>query len=96
MSRKSVTITDVVVLDGFRVRLTFDDGVEKDVDLDRYLHGPIFEPLREEPALFRTVEVDPEAGTVVWANGADMDPNVLYYDFLEPAWMAEPQVHRST
>jgi hypothetical protein len=37
----------------------------------------VFEPLRE-PAFFARVTVDPEIGTVVWPNGADLDPLVLY------------------
>lgn len=28
--------------------------------------------------MFRGVTVDPEAGTLVWPNGADLDPDVLY------------------
>jgi len=31
-----------------------------------------------DPALFARVEVDAEAGTIVWPNGADLDPDVLY------------------
>jgi hypothetical protein len=49
----------------------------------------VFEPLRRDLGLFRSVQVDPEAGTIVWPNGADMDPNVLYYDHLRPAWMED-------
>ena len=37
----------------------------------------MFEPLREDPKLFRQVRVDDELGTIVWPNGADMDPDVL-------------------
>jgi len=37
----------------------------------------IFEPLRD-PAEFASVYVDPEAGTIGWPNGADLDPLVLY------------------
>ena len=80
-------IKDAEVLHGYRVRLLFQNGVWKTVDLEEYLHGPIFEPLRQDRELFRTVKADEELGTIVWPNGADLDPDVLYYDDLQPAWM---------
>jgi hypothetical protein len=40
----------------------------------------VFEPLRQDQQLFRQVRVDPELGTIVWPNGADMDPDVLHGD----------------
>ncbi|MBP6472033.1 MAG: DUF2442 domain-containing protein [Chloroflexi bacterium] len=70
------------------MRLTFEDGVSKVVDLEPMMQGPIFESLRENPALFRDVKI--EGGTIAWANGADIDPDVLYYD-LKPAWMEAPE-----
>jgi hypothetical protein len=79
-----VDIRSVEVLDGFVLRLGFSDGSTREVDVDRYMWGPIFRPLREDPKLFRQVRVDPEVGTIVWPNGADMDPDVLHGDF-EPA-----------
>ena len=71
---------------GFTVLFTFDNGVEKEIDLEPYLRGPIFEPLRKDPAMFRAMKI--EGGTIAWDNGADIDPDVLYYD-LKPAWSAE-------
>jgi hypothetical protein len=71
---------------GFLVRLEFTDGTARQVDLEKYLRGPIFEPLRTDPARFREVRVEPGAGTISWPNGADIDPDVLYLD-LEPAWL---------
>ncbi len=85
-----VRIRNVEPTQGFKVRLTFTDGSEKTVDLAPYLHGPMFEPLREDPDQFRSVTVDPELGTIVWPNGADMDPDVLYAG-LTPAWMEQEE-----
>ena len=67
-------------LDGFVLRLAFTDGTTRVVDLGPELWGPVFEPLREDPDLFRQVRVDEELGTIVWPNGADMDPDVLRGD----------------
>src|SRR5262245_20740348 len=52
------------------LRLTFDDGLTKTVDLEPFLRGPVFQPVRD-PAYFARVFVDPELGTIVWPNGAD-------------------------
>jgi hypothetical protein len=59
----------------FRIRLTFNDGTEASVDFEKWLSGPVFEPLREQD-YFRTFFLD--GGTVVWPNGADIAPETLY------------------
>jgi hypothetical protein len=60
------------------VRLRFADGTAKTIDLDPYLHGAVFAAIRNDPAVFATLKVDPDAGTIVWPNGADLAPDVLY------------------
>jgi hypothetical protein len=82
-----VRVRAVEPLEEFRVRLEFEDDTQKEIDLEPYLHGPIFEPVRSDPATFRSMKV--EGGTIAWDNGADIDPDVLYYG-LTPAWMEEP------
>lgn len=66
-------------LDGFRLDLTFSDGVHGVVDLaDRIVgRGGVLAPL-EASEFFRQVTVEPELGTVVWPNGADICPDPLY------------------
>jgi len=73
-------------LENFVVRITFKDRVQKDIDLEKFLRGETFEPIRNDPKMFRSVKVI--GGTMGWDNGADIDPDVLYYD-LKPAWMEE-------
>jgi hypothetical protein len=80
-------ITAVEHLGGHRLRLTFADGFIGDVDLaDRFEVpiGPMFEPLRDV-SYFARVVVDPELGTVVWPNGADLAPDVLHQEALSLA-----------
>jgi hypothetical protein len=82
-------VTAVEPLEGFRLRLTFTDGLVREVDLSEDLWGPMAEPLKD-PAYFRQVRVDPESRTVVWPNGFDLDPDVLHGDY-EPASRAAAQ-----
>ncbi len=81
-----VRIKSVEALNDFWVRLEFTDGTQRNINLEPYLHGPIFEPIRNNPAVFRSVKVDHRMGTLVWDNRADIDPDVLYHG-LKPAWM---------
>lgn len=61
----------------YKLRVTFNDGAVKIVDLYHELEGPIFEPLKDI-ALFRQAAVNPDTGTVEWPNGADFAPEFLY------------------
>jgi hypothetical protein len=81
-----VAVVSVKVPSGFEVELAFDDGFVRCVDLDPYLHGPIFQPLRDDPAFFRTAFVDPEGGVISWSNGADIDTQVLRYGLRPASW----------
>ena len=77
---RTARIRSVEPLVGFALRLGFDDGTVREIDLEADLWGPVFEPLRDDPQLFRQVRVDEELGTIVWPNGADLDPDVLHGD----------------
>jgi hypothetical protein len=70
-------VTSVEPLDGYRLRVAFNDGVERDVDCDFLLRGTLGEPLRD-PDYFRQVRVDEEARTIVWPNGLDPAPELLH------------------
>ncbi|MCC6245074.1 MAG: DUF2442 domain-containing protein [Gemmatimonadaceae bacterium] len=61
------------------VALSFDDGVSGTVDLSTWIggRGGVFAPLHD-PAYFASVTLDEDAGTIVWPNGVDLDPRMLY------------------
>ncbi len=45
--RHVVHVKSVKPLEGYRVRLVFEDGTVGDVDLADELRGPVFEPLKD-------------------------------------------------
>ena len=85
-------VTSVAPLDGFRLQLTFTDGLVREVDLSDDLWGQMAEPL-QDPDYFRRVRVDTKLGTVVWPNGYDLDPDVLHGDHEPVGRPAAPASH---
>jgi hypothetical protein len=79
MTPLCATITEARVLDGYRIELTFSDGMRGVVDLANRIvgRGGVFRPL-ENPEFFRQVAVDHEFGTITWPNGADFCPDMLH------------------
>jgi hypothetical protein len=86
-----VRVRTVQPLRGFTVLVLFENGVQREIDLEPYLRGPVFKQIRSDPGRFTSMKV--EGGTIVWDNGADIDPDVLYYN-LKPAWMEDAETAR--
>lgn len=82
MSKRPARVISVATLGARQVRLTFTDRTERDIDLAPLLWGPVFDQIREDDQAFSAVAVDEELGTIVWPNGADIDPDVLHGDAL--------------
>jgi hypothetical protein len=72
-------ITDANHLGGHQLRLTFADGVQATLDFQPmvFRRGGVLAALEDE-SFFAQVHVNSEAGTVVWPNNVDFDPDVLY------------------
>ncbi len=81
-------IKHVVPLEGFRLRLTLTNGAVIERDVAPLLVGPVFEPIRQDMALFR--QARPDAGTVVWPNGADLCPDTLIWGGAPPREVTAP------
>lgn len=72
-------VAQVEPLGDLRLRLTFTDGLVRELDFEGALSGSLFDQLRE-PSYFSQVAVDPTTGTVTWPNNIDFDPDVLHGD----------------
>ena len=63
----------------YELQLSFSDGTIANLDLRSRIVGRagVFIPL-QDTGFFAQVAVDREAGTLVWPNGVDFCPDVLY------------------
>jgi hypothetical protein len=77
MNNQILHILDVEVIRDHILKIEFNDGTVKVVNVKPLLTGPVFEPLHD-PDFFSNVTIDPIAQTVVWPNGADLAPEALY------------------
>lgn len=75
-STEILRILSARVVGSYILELKFNDGTRGEFDLEPFLEGPVFEPLKD-PDYFARVVVDPVCGTVVWPNGADFAPEAL-------------------
>lgn len=70
-------VTDFQIIGPYRLRVSFHDGLVREIDFQPVLAGALFGPLRDQE-FFNQVRLDPEAHTLVWPNGADFDPATLH------------------
>lgn len=70
-----IKVIDAQYIDGYRIKLTFNDGKVKTIDFKDLLWGEVFEPLKDID-FFKDFQLNPF--TIEWKNGADFAPEFLY------------------
>lgn len=69
-------VTDFEIVAPYTLRIQFDDESVQVINFWPILRGALYRPLRDL-AMFNQVQLDAEAGTLVWPNEADFDPATL-------------------
>jgi hypothetical protein len=89
---KLTRIKTATPLRGFRLRLKLTDGRVIERDVRRWLNGPVFAEVRNNPEVFAAVRV--EHGTVAWPKGADLCPDLVIWEGPPPAVTVAPRNKR--
>jgi len=63
--------------DDYRLWVRFEDGSEGEVDLADLVGRGVF-AIWSDPAVFGSVFIDEDSGTVAWPGGIDLAPDGLY------------------
>ena len=70
-----IEVIEATYLDGYRVKLLFNNGETRIADLSQSLNGSIFAPLRDID-YFKKFSI--KFNTIEWENGADFAPEYLW------------------
>ena len=70
-------VTSVTYVSGYTLRLAFNNGSVRLVDLSGELYGTMFAPLKDVE-MFRQVRLNTVETSIEWPNGADFAPEFLY------------------
>ena len=68
-------VTDAKYVEDYKIAVTFNNGLQKIVDLEGHLSGGIFESLKKKDNFKNFFVSD---WTIEWSNGADLAPEFLY------------------
>ena len=86
-------ITDIQILDNYKLHLTFDDGKSGILDCKPFIDkGGIFSKLRD-PEFFKRVRIHNKLGVLTWDNEIDIAPETVYSIASGsplPEWMGKP------
>ncbi len=72
-----LSVIGVQALTNGVLRVVWDDGVTRDVDLRPQMKGHVLLEMLSVPEVFRDVSVVPGGGGVEWLNGADFSARSL-------------------
>jgi hypothetical protein len=83
-------VTEMLILDGYKLQLTFDDGKSGVLDCKPFIDkGGVFSKLRN-PEFFKSVQINSELGVLTWNDEIDIAPEIVYSiatGFPLPEWM---------
>jgi len=70
-----IEVTQAKYLENYKLLITFNNGIQKTVDLQNELNGSVFAPLKQLDN-FKKFQI--KYNTIEWDNGADYAPEYLY------------------
>jgi len=85
-----IRILEASPLEGYRLKVRFNDGLEGIYSVDPEQRGGVFLSLRD-PAIFNTVRVNSDFGCVEWPGGVDLCPTSMHEEMLAPADTTAPR-----
>ena len=75
-------VIDAKYIHDYKIWLEFNNGKSGEIDLENFLWGPVFLPLKDF-SNFKKFKVSKDIGTIAWENDADFAPEFLLENLLD-------------
>ena len=85
-----IRIIEAKPLEGYRLQVRFNDGLEAIYAVEPERRGGVFLQLCDT-AVFNAVGVNPDFGCVEWPGGVDLCPTSMHEELLAPKATAAAQ-----
>jgi hypothetical protein len=79
-----IRITAATALDGHRLKVRFNDGMEGIYAVEPERRGGVFLRLLD-PSVFNAVSISPDFGCVEWPCGVDLCPTTMHKEMRTPS-----------
>lgn len=76
-----IRIVEAIPLEGYRLKIQFNDGVTGIYSVEPERRGGVFRKLLD-PAVFNAVQINREFGCVEWPGGVDLCPTSMHEEIL--------------
>ena len=76
-----IRIIEATPLEGYHLRIRFNDGLEGIYAVDPERRGGVFQKLLDI-SVFKAVRVNPDFGCVEWPGGVDLCPTSMHQEML--------------
>jgi hypothetical protein len=77
VSHANCKVKSFAIVGAYTLKVGFDDGTFREIDFSPILQGELYGPL-SDLRVFEQVKLDGEVHTLIWPNGADLDPATLH------------------
>ena len=71
-------VIDAIYIEGYRIHLYFENGVEGILDFEEYLDKSGLFTNFKDINYFKNFHINKDIGTICWANELDIAPETLY------------------
>lgn len=76
-----IRLVEVIPLEGYRLKVRFNDGVEGVYSVEPQRRGGVFRKV-QDLSVFNAARINPDFGCIEWPGGVDLCPHSMHQEMV--------------